>query len=55
MKKTVQEGSETAKNGFKNEQFVIDLFNDWQNNELAKYWLETMGYTLSEIEYVKAV
>lgn len=55
MHKSTQEGSETAKNGFKNEQFVIDLFNAWETNELAQTWLTTMGYIVSEIEYVKAV
>ncbi|MGL4560660.1 MAG: type II restriction endonuclease [Brevinema sp.] len=55
MKKTTQEGSETAKNGFKNEQFVIDLFNAWKSNELAQEWLIAMGYKISEIEFVKAI
>lgn len=33
-------GSQTAKDGFKNEEFVIDIFNNWQNEELAKQWLK---------------
>lgn len=47
-------GSKTAKDGFKNEDFVIQCFNDWENNELAQNWLKEMEYDLSDIEYVKA-
>jgi hypothetical protein len=47
-------GSKTAKNGFKNENFVIASFNNWQTNSLAKMWLEAMHYKLEEIEFVKA-
>ncbi|MGH1599960.1 type II restriction endonuclease [Campylobacter majalis] len=47
-------GSKTAKDGFKNEYFVIDTFNDWQNNSLAKEWLVAMGYVIDEIESVEA-
>lgn len=50
----VELGSKTAKNGFRNEDFVIDAFNDWKNNDLAKDWLKSMGYHLKEIESVKA-
>lgn len=51
----VELGSQTAKNGFKNEYDVIDVFNNWQNNIIAKEWLIAMNYKISEIEYVKAV
>ena len=51
----VQKGSQTAKNGFKNEQFICDKFNNWQSDKEAKKWLTIMKYNLNEIEYVKAV
>lgn len=47
-------GSKTAKNGFKNEKFVIAIFNNWKNEILAQEWLKTMGYDLKSIEEVKA-
>lgn len=49
-----KKGSKTAKDGFKNEDFVIESFNDWQNNQFAKEWLITMNYVLGDIENVKA-
>ena len=48
-------GSQTAKNGFKNEQDIVDKFNNWQSDEDAQKWLLIMQYKLDEIEYVKAV
>ena len=48
-------GSETAKSGFRNEQDVIDKFNNWQKDNLAQEWLMKMGYEISQIEYVKAI
>ncbi len=47
-------GSKTAKDGFKNEYFVVDCFNDWKNNHYAQKWLEAMDYHLEEIETVEA-
>lgn len=47
-------GSKTAKDGFKNEDFVVESFNNWKTNQIAKKWLEAMDYDLSEIEYVQA-
>lgn len=47
-------GSQTAKNGFKNEAFVVAIFNNWQNETLAQKWLKAMGYNLESIEEVKA-
>ncbi len=47
-------GSKTAKDGFKNEYFVVDCFNDWKNNDYAQQWLEVMDYHLEEIETVEA-
>lgn len=54
-KDLVQLGSKTAKSGFKNEQDVIDRFNDWENDEISKQWLRAMNYDISDVEYVKAI
>ena len=48
-------GSKTAKDGFKNELFVVETFNEWKTNKLAQEWLTKMNYTLKDIEYVKAI
>ena len=53
-KDLIKLGSITAKGGFRNEKDVIDKFNNWQKDEMARKWLETMGYNFSDIEYVKA-
>ncbi len=54
MDKKQKLGSQTAKDGFKNEYFVIDCFNNWRYNNYAKAWLETMDYNLEQIEFVEA-
>lgn len=54
MNDKVALGSKTAKNGFKNENFVVQTFNAWQNNKLAKEWLQAMGYEINMIKSVKA-
>lgn len=51
----VLRGSQTARNGFRNEQDVADKFNNWQEDEDAQKWLKIMKYKIEEIEYVKAV
>lgn len=51
----IELGSQTAKNGFKNEQDIAERFNHWQVHSEAQEWLEIMGYDLSKIEKVKAV
>lgn len=51
----IQKGSQTAKNGFRNEQEICDKFNHWQTDNEAKQWLSIMRYDLNEIEYVVAV
>lgn len=51
----VQKGSQTAKDGFKNEQNICDKFNNWQNDIEAKQWLSIMQYDLNEIEFVRAI
>ena len=53
--KTSIEGSNTAKNGFRNEHDVISKFNNWKKDKDAQNWLVLMDYTLAEIEYVKAI
>lgn len=55
MKDLVELGSQTAKNGFKNEQDICDKFENWMNDSEAQKWLKIMQYNLEEIEYVKAV
>jgi hypothetical protein len=48
-------GSQTAKNGFLNEDDIVDKFNNWNFDEEAQKWLLIMQYDLKQIEYVKAV
>ncbi|MFK7947113.1 MAG: type II restriction endonuclease [Saprospiraceae bacterium] len=48
-------GSQTAKNGFKNEKDIVKKFNNWQTDEEAQLWLKIMEYNLDEIEFVKAI
>lgn len=50
----INRGSTTAKNGFKNEDFTVSEFNNWQKSELAQLWLKAMNYDLTDIESVKA-
>ena len=45
-------GSNTAKNGFKNEKEIQEKFNNWKTDEDARRWLETMNYKIAEIESV---
>lgn len=59
MKKTQEEliklGSQTAKNGFKNERDVAEKFENWKEDEEAQKWLVIMGYKLDLIEWVRAI
>ena len=55
MKDLVKKGSQTAKNGFKNEKEVANKFNNWETDTEANQWLVIMNYDLNNIEYVKAV
>ncbi len=48
-------GSQTAKNGFKNEDEIRDKFIAWRTDTDARAWLVTMGYNLAEIVSVSAV
>lgn len=47
-------GSNTAKNGFKNENEIRDKFNNWRNDKEAQSWLVAMNYDVSAIEAVTA-
>lgn len=51
----VERGSQTAKDGFRNEDNIVEKFNDWKKDKEAQAWLILMQYKLSEIEYVEAV
>jgi len=50
----VELGSQTAKNGFKNEDEIRDKFNNWKTDEDARVWLAAMNYKIAEIEAVTA-
>ncbi len=50
----VERGSQTAREGFKNEKDVIIRFNKWKTDKVAQAWLNAMGYDFKDIEYVKA-
>ena len=47
-------GSQTAKNGFKNEYDICNKFNNWQYDSDARQWLEVMGYNINQILHVNA-
>lgn len=50
----VELGSQTAKNGFKNETEIQEKFNNWKTDEDARVWLAAMNYKVAEIESVAA-
>lgn len=47
-------GSEIAKGGFRNEQEVVDKFNNWKQDIEAQRWLQIMMYNLKEVVSVHA-
>jgi hypothetical protein len=51
----VERGSQTAKDGFRNEDDIVKKFNNWKKDKDAQQWLVLMKYKLSEIEYVEAL
>ncbi|MBL8005028.1 MAG: type II restriction endonuclease [Candidatus Kapabacteria bacterium] len=55
MNEKQQKGSETAKQGFINEEVVVEKFNNWQTDSIARDWLLAMNYNLNEIQNVVAV
>jgi hypothetical protein len=50
----VELGSQTAKNGFKNEDEIRDKFNNWKTDADARSWLSAMDFRLADIEAVSA-
>lgn len=55
MNKEQSLGSQTAKNGFLNEEDIVNKFNNWQNDDDAQKWLIIMEYQIDDIDYVKAL
>ncbi len=49
-----ERGSQTAKNGFKNESEIRDKFKSWKTDEDARTWLAAMNCKVSDIESVVA-
>ncbi len=47
-------GSQTAKNGFRNEDEIAAKFNSWTTDAEARVWLAFMGSKLADIESVLA-
>jgi hypothetical protein len=47
-------GSQTAKNGFKNETEIATKFNNWKTDSDAQSWLGSMNYKLADVENVIA-
>jgi hypothetical protein len=35
----VEKGSQTAKEGFKNEDDIVKKFNNWKKDKIAQSWL----------------
>ena len=55
MNKAQLLGSQTAKDGFLNEDDIIKKFNNWKKDVDAQKWLLIMQYKIEEIESVNAV
>lgn len=51
---SVELGSKTAKQGFKNEDEIRDKFNNWRTDEESHLWLGFMGFKPDDIESVLA-
>ena len=47
-------GSETAKSGFKNEDFIATEFSKGEKSKHAKKWLTEMGYDTTKITKIDA-
>jgi hypothetical protein len=50
----IERGSQTAKQGFRNEDEIRDKFNSWKTDREAHSWLAVMGFKPAEIESVLA-
>lgn len=48
----IELGSETAKNGFKNEDEIRNRFNNWNLDANARGWLAAIHYKTAKIEAV---
>lgn len=48
-------GSQTAKDGFKNELDICKKFNNWKNDKEAKEWLKIMNYNIKRLDKVEAI
>lgn len=55
MRKEQILGSQTAKNGFLNEDDIVEKLNNWQKDDDTQKWLSIMEYQCNDIEYVKAI
>ncbi|MGL4347385.1 MAG: hypothetical protein ACRCR9_04825 [Chitinophagaceae bacterium] len=51
----IEKGSQTAIDGFRNEDDIVKKFNEWEKDKDAQIWLVLMNYKLFEIEGVIAV
>jgi hypothetical protein len=47
-------GSQTAKNGFKNENEIAAKFNNWRSDMDAERWMSLMGYRFDDVHAVTA-
>ncbi len=50
----VERGSQTAKDGFRNEEIIRDKFNDWSSDLDAREWLQAMSHDPLLIDQVVA-
>lgn len=50
----VETGTDNALSGLKNEQMVLNEFNNWKENKNAKKWLSILGIDLNKIIDIKA-
>lgn len=50
----VELGSQTAKNGFRNETEIAAKFNNWKTDSDARGWLTLMGHSIADVEAVTA-
>lgn len=50
---SIEKGSQTAKDGFRNEEDIIIKFNNWLQDKDAQLWLKIMKYNISNIKNVR--